>query len=116
MNPEEVLSQLETLLETEQEALINIDLEKVVALGARKAELLLELELVLDQGEEALPPDSATLARRVQQQARTNRFLLRHLRSCLTVVDPTAAPTTTYGRDGRAQEAAGLGGMVRTRL
>ncbi len=116
MNPEEVLSQLETLLETEQHALINIDLESVVALGARKAELLLELELVLEQGEEALPPSLAELAQGVQNQARTNCFLLRHLRSCLTVVDPTAVPATTYGRDGRASETAGLGGMVRTRL
>lgn len=116
MSPKEVLSQLEKLLETEQQALINIDLESVVALGARKAELLLELELVLEEGEEALSPPLAELARAVQKQARTNCFLLRHLRSCLTVIDPTAAPATTYGRDGRAFAAAGLGGMVRTRL
>lgn len=116
MSPEQILSQLSTVLEHEQQALINIDLPTVVALGARKAELVHELEDLMSGDATSLPDSMVELAHGVQTSAQRNCFLLRHLRGCLTVIDPAAAPVSTYGRDGRAQAAAGLGGMVRTRL
>jgi hypothetical protein len=116
VNAEQILSLLATVLEQEQRALIRIDLPTVMGLGARKAELVHALEQAMG-GDLAWLRGSATeLAHGVQIQAQRNCFLLRHLRGCLTAIDPAAAPVSTYGRDGRKHAASGRGGMVRTSL
>ena len=111
----EALQQLDELLTEEEQALIKVDLERVVSLADRKAELVAIVETTLADQEEKLPPLSKELARSVHMKAHRNKFLLSHLRSCLRVVNPVGISTETYGRDGRTSVSR-AGGVVRVRL
>lgn len=111
----EALKELDELLTKEERALITIDLDTVVGLTQRKTELvkLVEAEYTPDIGE--LTDPEIELARSVHSKAHRNRFLLQHLRGCLTTVDPVSNAGQTYGRDG-VTKAVRPGGVVRVRL
>lgn len=115
MTVEETLKALNDLLNEEERALITVDLDQVVSLTQRKTELvqLVEARVTPDNGE--LSPTEIELARRVHSKAHRNRFLLQHLRGCLTTVDPVSSAGQTYGRDG-VTKAIRPGGVVRVRL
>lgn len=116
MTLEEALSELDHLLSEEEQALIKVDLDAVVTLSGRKNELVLYVEQELADEKDLLSEELLELARSVHEKAHRNRFLLQHLRGCLSVVNPVASPNQTYGRDGRASAANGAGAVVRVRL
>ncbi len=115
MTVTQALRELDELLKDEERALIEINLEHVVTLSTRKAELVRIVGDRLGGQEIDLSGIEENLARSVHDRAHRNRFLLQHLRGCLRTVSPESLPSSTYGRDGRASSARGSG-MVRVRL
>lgn len=111
----EALKALDDLLTEEERALITVDLDTVAGLTHRKTELvqLVETRVTPDSGELSL--SEIELARSVHAKAHRNRFLLQHLRGCLTTVDPVSNAGKTYGRNG-VTKAIRPGGVVRVRL
>jgi hypothetical protein len=111
----EALRELEALLLDEERALIAVELDAALAVATRKSELVALIEQGLPVEAAPLSAEALNLARSVHEKAHKNRFLLRHLRSCLSLVNPVATATQTYGRDGRRTTLGG-GAMVRVRL
>lgn len=110
----EALTQLDELLTAERQALVDVKLDVVVALGGRKSELLQVIEDGLEAPDGA-DEDTVALARKVREAAERNFFLVRHLRGCLTVVGGDSGATGTYGRDGSAWPA-GHAGLLHAKL
>ncbi len=116
MSPAEILSRLDELLDRERRALIGIDVEALIGVGAEKSDLVGQLSAHPEAELASLPDETLELARRVQKKAGTNSFLMRHLRGCMKLIGAADAPAATYGRNGKPRPAPGLGGIVRTRL
>ena len=111
----DALRELDELLTREERALIEIDLEQVVTLAGRKAELVQTVEEEIAASGDILPVAAKDLARSVHTKAHRNRFLLQHLRGCLKVVNPVGDSGQTYGRDGRTNQSR-MGSGIRVRL
>lgn len=75
MNPEEILSELSALLGMERRAIERGEMEALITLGGRQAELILRLE----DAREPLSSSLESAARIVRRRALSNNILLRNL-------------------------------------
>lgn len=118
MTLEEALRELDGLLCDEERALVAIELHRVVELAGRKAALVEALGDTLARESPAdLPPPARSLARSVHERAHRNRFLVQHLRGCLSALVPSGdRGGRTYGRDGRARALGSAASVIRVRL
>jgi hypothetical protein len=118
MTLEETLRELDVLLRDEERALVAIELDRVADLADRKTLLVEALnDALIRESPGDLSPSAQSLARSVHERAHRNRFLVQHLRGCLSALYPTGERGgRTYGRDGRARALGASAAVIRVRL
>src|SRR5262245_25398633 len=97
----EVLLELERLLASERDALVQLDREAIEAFATRKLEL--DAQLRECAAAQPLVASERELLERVRQAALSNQLLLAHARSCVQGVLSLLAPGNAPGYSAPGQ-------------